>query len=1104
MSARAVSRWESLDLGTTLPHVVVGSVLFAFAAMIALALGRVTGGTTSLWIANALIVGYALRVPTARILPLVAIAFFGTLLSAGYPWRDWVPIVTAGTANVVEVAIALVLLRRLRVGVDAAPDGARVLAGLAIAVALAPAAGAFVGAWVPLPIGVWSGQFLRWYCADAFGMFVALPFAWSYTREEGRELLRGRRGAELAACAVASMAVAYVAVSQLRHPYAIIALPLLLVATRGALVTSICNVLVIATVITVTTLQQHGVLASSNGPDDPALQLAWFQACVSAVGPLVVAVLTADRDRERERSQRTAERLQVIADSLPAYVAELGPDLRYRFANRKYFSWLGKTPEELIGHMPAEALGEAAAERARPHMERALTGEPQHFEFELGDQRLDVFYEPLAHSGGFVLMAHDVTWRYEAERRFRHLLESAPDAMVLFDPTTRRILLVNHQAELMFGRPRAELLDHRVAEFVEGFDRIDPRAVRDHLDARASRTQGDVLELQAMHAGGLHFPVDVVLSELRAGDDVQLVAAIRDVSARRRTERALQEERERAQVTLNSIGDAVVTYDTARTVTSLNPIAEAMTGLIRERAIGLSMDEVIRLHHTEGRPGDSREGAALLKRHDGQELHVEYAHSPISDADGRVIGGVTVLRDVSEVRAMAERMSHLAQHDYLTGLPNRVLLQDRLSQSIHQIGHGAHGAVLFVDLDFFKTINDSLGHQAGDRVLQEVARRLAGVVDAEDTVSRQGGDEFVLLLTRLTDPSDAARVAERLIAAIEAPIEIEDRALHVSASVGIALFPEDGQDIRTLTKQADTALYHAKQSGRSRYSYFTAVMSERADQRLRLESELRTAVTDGQLFLVYQPKFRLPDQTISGMEALVRWRHRDGHVVPPGDFIPVAEETGLITSIDEWVLREACRQNRAWIDAGLPALPIAVNLSLARFDPARIVNGIARALSDSGLAPWLLEVELTESQMLDHSERASHLIQGIRKLGVRVSVDDFGTGYSSLGYLTRHRFDAIKIDRSFVQGLPREPGQKAVVEAILGMARALDYRVVGEGVETDEQAEALLALGCHEMQGFLLGRPIPAPDMERRLRETSAAPLSPSAHLDAATLEASK
>jgi len=1084
VAARLGARGARDDLRTTLSQLVVGSAFFAFAALFTLWLGRVSDGTVSLWIANALVAGYAVRRPDARRGLLVAVTFVGTLLSAGYPWRYPAAVIAAAVANGAEVAIVLALFRRMQLGYDAAPDGVRILVGLSIAVAVAPAVGALIGASAPGPSTDAGALFLRWFFADAFGMFVVLPLAWSYSRAEGQELLRGRRGAELAACALASMAVAFAAVAHLRYPYALLALPLLLVATRGVLATAVCNVLAIATVLAVTSLQQRGVLATPDGVLDANLHFAWFQACVSAVGPLVVAVLVADRDRERRLAAQTAERLQVIADNLPAYVAELGPDLRYRFANHKYFGWLGKAPASLIGRTPAEALGEDAAARLRPHMDRVLAGEPQRFEFDLGNQRLDVFYEPLPHSGGFVLMAHDVTWRFQAERRFRLLMESAPDAMLLLDPATRRIVLVNEQAERMFDCPRDALLQQPADRFVDGFEHVDAAAVREHLAAKRERAHGDVLELTGVQAGGARFPVEVVLSELRTGDDVQLVAAIRDVTARRRTERALQEERERAQVTLDSIGDAVITCDTAQHVTSVNPIAEAMTGVARADALGRALGEVVRLQQADGTPAPLApgNGAALLQPRNGPPLHVEYAHSPITDGEGRVVGGVSVLRDVSEVRAMAERMAHLAHHDYLTGLPNRVLLQDRLAQAIHQV---EHGAVLFVDLDFFKTINDSLGHPVGDRVLQAVARRLVAVVSGDDTVSRQGGDEFVLLLTRLSDPSDAARVAERLIAAIEAPLEIDDRVLHVSASVGIALFPEDGQDIRSLTKQADTALYHAKQAGRGRYSYFTAVMSERADQRLRLESELRSAIGSEQLFLAYQPKMVLPERRLSGMEALVRWRHPDGHVVPPLDFIPVAEETGLIVGIDDWVLREACRQNRAWIDAGLPEVPIAVNLSLARFDPARVVGGIARALSDTGLPPWLLEVELTESQMLGHGERAEQLIRGIRRLGVRVSVDDFGTGYSSLGYLTRHRFDAIKIDRSFVQGLSGEPGQVAVVEAIVAMARALDYRIVGEGVETDAQANALLALGCREMQGYLLGRPLSPEAMERLLREAT-------------------
>ena len=1062
-------------------QLLVWTGMFVASALATLGLAELSNGSASVWIANALIVGHAIRHPRAPLAPLLGAVFLGTLLAS--IGRGTVSgALLSGVANVVEVAIVCVVFGRLHLRGDDAPDVRRMLAGLVVAVVIAPAVSAAIGATIPGAME--RGDIvLRWFLADAFGMFVVLPLAWAYTPRGAQALLRGRHGAEFVAGALVAMAVAVVGITQLRHPYALLPLPLLLVALRsGVLATAACNALVVATVVTLTALQHNGLLPPAQGIADVALRHTWFQACLVALGPLVVAVLTRDRDRDRRQSAEVAERLQVIADNLPAFVAEFGPDLRYRFVNHKYFTWLGLAADAVIGRTPAEVLGEDAAQRLLPFMQRALEGQPQRFEFQLDERRLDVFYEPLPQSGGFILMAHDITWRYQAERRFRLMLEAAPDAVVLLDPDSRRILLVNHQAERLFGLAREALLGQPIARFIEGIERMDGPALRDYLDARREHAQGEVLEFDAVQSGGSRCPVEVLLSELNAGEETQLVASIRDVSARRRTEQALQEERERAQVTLDSIGDAVITCDTARRVTSLNPIAEAMTGLTRCAALGRPLAEVVRLHHADATASGARAGAALLHRHDGGELHVEYAHSPITDGEGRVVGGVTVLRDVSEVRAMAERMSHLAQHDYLTGLPNRVLLQDRLSQALHQVGHGARGAVLFVDLDHFKTINDSLGHPVGDRVLQEIAQRLAGVVSEDDTVSRQGGDEFVLLLTRLSGPSDAARVAEALIAAIEAPLEIEDRVLHVSASVGIALFPEDGQDMRMLTKQADTALYHAKQSGRARYSYFTAVMSERADQRLRLEGELRAAVADGGLFLVYQPKMRLPGRELSGMEALVRWRHADGHVVPPSDFIPVAEETGLVLAIDEWVLREACRQNRAWIDAGLPSVPVAVNLSLARFDPERIVGGIARALSDTGLAPWLLEVELTESQMLGHSERATQLIEGIRRLGVRVSVDDFGTGYSSLGYLTRHRFDAIKIDRSFVHGLPHATGQRAVVQAILGMAQALDYRVVGEGVETEEQATALLELGCHEMQGYLLGRPLPASEMERLLR----------------------
>jgi diguanylate cyclase (GGDEF)-like protein/PAS domain S-box-containing protein len=664
--------------------------------------------------------------------------------------------------------------------------------------------------------------------------------------------------------------------------------------------------------------------------------------------------------------------------------------------------------------------------------------------------------------------------------------------MVVVDHGTRVIALVNAQAEQTFGYGRDELLGQTIDRLLLHPDRMDRQVVSAHLAATAQGRKGEVLELTGLRRDGGTFPMEVVLSELQ-GDGGHVVAAFRDVSARRRAERDLHLERERAQVTLESIGDAVITYDTGWHITSLNPVAEALTGWTREDAQGRPYAEVVRLldpatgtelggaRTPEGDAGVEVETSAVLLRRDGDEIYVDDSDSTIRDSEGTVIGGVTVLRDITEAHMMRQRMAHLARHDYLTGLPNRALLEDRLSQALAAVDEGASGAVLFVDLDLFKHINDSLGHPTGDRVLQEVARRLVEAVRPGDTVSRQGGDEFVLLVHGL-DSAEAGRLAAELIRLVEKPIEVDGRALHLSASVGVALFPGDSRDLGTLIKQADTALYHAKHAGRGRCSLFTAAMGERADQRMRLETDLRAAIDHGQLFLVYQPKVVLPSRRISGMEALVRWRTTDGRVVPPLEFIPLAEETGLITAIDGWVLTEACRRHRAWLDAGLPRVPLAINLSLARFEPERIVARLREALDATGLPPELLEVEFTESEMLGQHARATELVDGLRALGVRLAVDDFGTGYSSLSYLTRYRFDTIKIDRAFVAGLPEDVEHAAVVRAIVGMARTLQCRVVAEGVETDEQAETLLALGCDEMQGYRFSHPLDEAAFETLLR----------------------
>ena len=650
--------------------------------------------------------------------------------------------------------------------------------------------------------------------------------------------------------------------------------------------------------------------------------------------------------------------------------------------------------------------------------------------------------------------------------------------------TSRRYRFVNREYEAWFGHPVGSFIGQTTA------DMLGDGQAEQLADYVGQALAGDIVRFDIPIAG--RDASVVYVPEMQDGTVQGVFVLAHDVSERKQAERALYEEKQRMQVTLDSIGDAVVVCDTSMHISLLNPVAEMMTGWTEAEAIGQPVDAVIQLvdmAHGETPLSplriamrDNRVVAlqtdTALRRRLGGETPIEDSAAPIRDSDGHVVGGVMVFRDVSELRAMALKMSHLAQHDYLTDLPNRVLLHDRLSHALAAttVGFGAAGALMFLDLDNFKTINDSLGHQVGDRVLQEVSLRLLAGVRDDDTVSRQGGDEFVVLLERLSDPRDAARVAQKMLVAMRAPIVADAHTLHVTLSIGIALFPQDSSDAQTLMMQADTALYHAKQSGRDQFSYFSNRMSEKAAARLQLENDLRDALRDDELCLVYQPKVLRPGQHITGMEALVRWRRRDGSFAMPAEFIPVAEESGLITQLDEWVMHEACRQNKLWQDMGLLALPVSVNVSLARFDPERLLAHVANALERSGLAPQHLQIEFTESQMFSDEERARELIEGLHALGVQIALDDFGTGYSSLRYLLQYRFNTLKVDRSFVSGLPGDGKQAAVVGAVVAMARALNADVVAEGVETLAQAESLEQHGCPEVQGYLYSHPV-APEV---------------------------
>jgi diguanylate cyclase (GGDEF)-like protein len=437
---------------------------------------------------------------------------------------------------------------------------------------------------------------------------------------------------------------------------------------------------------------------------------------------------------------------------------------------------------------------------------------------------------------------------------------------------------------------------------------------------------------------------------------------------------------------------------------------------------------------------------------------------------------------------MAAEAAHLAAHDFLTGLPNRMLLNDRIGQAIAAAPRNLKSvAVLFIDLDGFKHINDSLGHSIGDKLLQSVAKRLVRCVRGSDTVSRQGGDEFVVLLSDVDEPGDVTIMVKRILRTIAEPHSIIPHDLHITASIGVSDYPGDGADAETLIKNADTAMYQAKDDGRQGFRFFKPIMNVRAVERQSIEESLRRALERGEFALHYQPKIDLRTGQISGAEALIRWTHPTRGPISPMQFVSVAEECGLIVPIGAWVLREACRQARSWLDAGLPLKGIAVNVSAVEFHGEKLLERIFGTLAETGLDPKHLELELTESVLMKNAESAAFTLDRLREKGVRLAIDDFGTGYSSLSYLRKFPIDSLKIDQSFVRHITTSPEETSLVTAVISMGRSLNLRVIAEGVQTREELIFLQERQCDEAQGFYFSEPLP-PAQFVRLFEHNALP----------------
>ncbi len=459
---------------------------------------------------------------------------------------------------------------------------------------------------------------------------------------------------------------------------------------------------------------------------------------------------------------------------------------------------------------------------------------------------------------------------------------------------------------------------------------------------------------------------------------------------------------------------------------------------------------------------------ALLRAHEELEQRVVERTAELASANTQL------QEEVFERMQAEQRIWHVAHHDSLTGLPNRTLLHDRLQQALTQAQRGRHRvAVMFLDLDRFKSVNDSLGHAIGDELLKYVAERLTSVVRAVDTVSRLGGDEFVIVLHEMSSPDDAVQVAEKILGALSSPVTIDGHPLRATPSIGISIFPDDGTEVFALMKNADTAMYHAKAAGRNNFQFFARKMNEQAAHFFMLENRLRHAIESGALLLHYQPLIDWPYRSVCGMEALVRWNDPQHGLIEPGEFIPIAEETGLILQIGEFVLGEALRQNRIWQQEGRPLLPVSVNLSPRQFRQKDLVGTLRRILADTGQPARLLELEITESTLMHDIEETQARLQEIAAMGVRLVIDDFGTGYSSLSYLKRFPVHKLKVDQSFVSDLTVDPEDAAIVTAIIGLSRSLGLETLAEGVETRAQLDILLELGCKKFQGYLFSHPLP-------------------------------
>ncbi|KRB89115.1 sensor domain-containing protein [Noviherbaspirillum sp. Root189] len=700
----------------------------------------------------------------------------------------------------------------------------------------------------------------------------------------------------------------------------------------------------------------------------------------------------------------------------------------------------------------------------------------------------------------FLVMAQDITERIRSQeelKRFRMALDSSIDAVYLIDHELMRFIDANKTALSTLGYSYEELMQLGPQDLKPDpgeFDKIQRR----FNEVIQSEHKTGTIETLHQRKDGKRLPVEVYMRAFMSEGRQLLVAVVRDITARIKAEAVLRDSEQRFRVAFNqaAVGLAHVSPD-GRWLMVNKKLCE-IVGYTQSELLGMRFQDVTH-------PDDVGTDWALARRmiageideksrekryrhKNGYYIWVNLTSSMVRSDSGNPKYYSTVVEDISRRKQIEEELLHLANHDALTSLPNRSLLLDRLSQALVFAERSEEQvAVMLIDLDRFKNINDSLGHDAGDKIIMEIARRLSASVRAGDTIARLGGDEFVIIRPDVVKDDAVAILAQQILEDLSRPLMVQGHEFYPTGSIGISMYPKDGSDGQTLLKNADTAMYRAKDAGRNNFQFYAHEMNSRALDRLKLESGLRRALERNEFVVHYQPQMDIASGRIIGAEALLRWEPPGQAMVFPSDFIPIAEEAGLIVQIGEWVLRTACTQKKAWHDAGITApLKVAVNLSARQFKHQDIVKVVSHVLEQTGCRPDWLELEITESVVMENPEAAAATLHKLSDMGVHLSIDDFGTGYSSLSYLKRFPINSLKIDRSFVRDITTDADDAAIAKAVIALAHSLKMRVIAEGVETAEQLAFLREQQCDEMQGYLLSRPVPAATLEELVASTSS------------------